>query len=276
MVRFDVLLRGHDDQALDEVAEFAHIPRPGIAQQNLHRRVADFLAGTPVGRTEFREKVAREGGDVLAAVAQRRNEEGNHIQAIEEVLAESAAGKLQLEVLVGGGDDADVNADRLAGTDRLKALLFEDAQDFGLRAEAHVADFVEEERAAVGLLELADLVLEGAGEAALDVAEQFGLDELFRDGGAIDFHEGAFVAQAGRVQRARHQLLARAALAIDEDAAVGGSGDGDLLAQRLHGHAVAVNLVALPQFRPEGLVFLSKLPLLHGVADQDDDFFESE
>jgi len=42
-------------------------------------------------------------------------------------------------------------------SDRFEALLFEHAQHFGLRAETHIADFIEEESAAIGLLKLATL-----------------------------------------------------------------------------------------------------------------------
>jgi hypothetical protein len=45
----------------------------------------------------------------------------------------------------------------------------------------HLADLVEEERAAVGLLEAADAAAVGAGEGALLVAEELGLEERLRD-----------------------------------------------------------------------------------------------
>ena len=44
----------------------------------------------------------------------------------------------------------------------LELVLLEHAQDLGLRAGAHVADLVEEQRAAVGLLEAAVALLVGA------------------------------------------------------------------------------------------------------------------
>ena len=143
-------------------------------------------------------------------------------------------------------------------------------------AQAHIADFVEEKRAAVGLLKFADFVVDGAGEAAFDMAEKFGFDEFFGDGGAIDFDERAFVAEAGGVQRACDEFLAGAAFAVDQNAAVGGSGDGDLLAQRLHGNAVADDLIAVAEFGAQGLVFFFEAALLHGVADQDNNFFQAE
>ena len=127
--------------------------------------------------------------DVLAAVAQRRHEKRNHVEAVEQVLAEIAALDLLFQILVGGGHHAHVHLHGFGRAHRLEALLFERAQHLGLGAQAHVADFVQKQRAAVGLLELADLVFVRAGEAALGVAEQLAFDQLFGNGGAVDFDE---------------------------------------------------------------------------------------
>ena len=50
--------------------------------------------------------------------------------------------------------------------DRLDDLFLQRAQHLGLRLQAHVADFVEEQRAAVGQLELAASIRDRAGERA--------------------------------------------------------------------------------------------------------------
>ena len=63
------------------------------------------------------------------------------------------------------------------------------AQQLGLQAGVHLADFVEQQGAAVGLLELADAAGDGAGEGALLVAEQFGFQQVLGDGGAVDGDE---------------------------------------------------------------------------------------
>ena len=86
---------------------------------------------------------------------------------------------------------------------------------------AHVADFVEEDRAAVGLLELADLLLGGAGERPFLVAEQLRLDQLLGNRRAVHLHEPLAAAQAVAVDRPRDQLLADAALALDQHGRVG-------------------------------------------------------
>ena len=84
----------------------------------------------------------------------------------------------------------------------------------------------------------------GAGEAALDVAEQLAFDQLLGDGRAVDLHERRGRARAGGVNGVRHQLLARPALAVDQHAPVGGGHQRELLAQRLHGHALPDDAVA--------------------------------
>ena len=91
---------------------------------------------------------------------------GMTFEAVEEILAEAALGDLLLEVLVRGGEHADVDADGLLAAHALEGLLLQDAQHLGLGLEAHVADLVEEERAAVGELELAAPPRDRAGEGA--------------------------------------------------------------------------------------------------------------
>ena len=60
----------------------------------------------------------------------------------------------------------------------LDLALLERAQQLGLEIDPQAADLVEEERAAVGQLELAGLARVGAGEGALLVAEQLGLEQV--------------------------------------------------------------------------------------------------
>src|SRR5690606_23157460 len=96
------------------------------------------------------------------------------------------------------------------------------------------ADLVEEERAAAGRLEEALAVAVGAGERAPGVAEQLALHQLRRERAAVEGDEAAVPAAARLVDRARHQLLAGAALAGDQDHRVGGAGAVDDVVDRAH------------------------------------------
>src|SRR5229473_337957 len=199
--------------------------------------------------------MARQDGNILGVFAERRHVERDHVQAVEKIFAESSGGDLVFEFLVRSGDDADIDVDRLVRAHRLEALFLENTQHFGLRAQAHVADFVEEKRAPIRLLEFSHFVLAGAGEAALGVPEELGLDQLLGNGGAIHFDERLSAAQARGVQRAGHQFFSRSAFSVNQDASVGGSGERDLLAQSPDRHAVPVQLRASAKLFSEAAVF---------------------
>ena len=116
---------------------------------------------------------------------------------------------------MGSGDDADIGADRLAPTDAGELALLQNPQQPGLRLGRHVADFVEEQGAAGGLLEAAGIAVGGAGEGAALVAEQLCLDQFARDRGHVDGNERTGAATAEIMQGARHQFLPGATFAVD-------------------------------------------------------------
>src|SRR2546428_10242038 len=99
----------------------------------------------------------------------------------------------------------------------MEGLLLQHAQELALLIGAQLADLVQEDRAAIGLLEVALTVGDGAGEAALHVAEQLALEQLGRDGGHVDGHERSGGARAQAMDGAREQLLAGARLAGEQD-----------------------------------------------------------
>jgi hypothetical protein len=86
-------------------------------------------------------------------------------------------------------NDAHIGFDRGAAADGGVFALLQHAQQAGLRLHRHVADLVEEQGAAFGLLEAARIAGVGAREGALLVAEQLGFDELARDRRHVDGDE---------------------------------------------------------------------------------------
>src|SRR6185437_17060324 len=89
-------------------------------------------------------------------------------------------------------------------------------EQLGLLRERQLADLVEEEGAAVGGLEEADLLVARAREGAALVAEQLGFDELLGQRRAVDGDERLVGARPVEMQRACDQLLAGAGLAEDQ------------------------------------------------------------
>ena len=126
------------------------------------------------------EEVLDEQRNVVGALAQRRQPDGNDVQAVEEILAERAVLRHPREVGVGGRDHAHVDArgERLA--EPLELALLQDPQQLGLEVRAHGPDLVEEERPLVRLLEASRARADGAGEGAADMAEELRLEQRFR------------------------------------------------------------------------------------------------
>ena len=202
---------GQHDGAEHGVLELAHVAGPGIAGQQLERLLGDAGDATAFLGGEAREEVHGEVRHVLEALAQRRHPDREHVEAVVEVLAELAVLDQLDHVAVGGGDQAEVDLHRPLGADGIDLALLQRAQQLDLRVERQLADLVEEQRAAVGLLELADAPVDGAGERALLVAEQDALDQVLGDGAAVDGDERPGLALALALDGARDQLLADAA-----------------------------------------------------------------
>ena len=113
---------------------------------------------------EETREVLRKRGDVFLTLAQRRRADGNDIQSIVEIFAKTSGADFFGEVLVRRGDHAHIDLDHCRSADRLDLPFLQDAQNFRLRAQRHVADLVEKDRAAVRGDELPRLLSHRAGE----------------------------------------------------------------------------------------------------------------
>ena len=148
---------------------------------------------------------------------QRRQADRERRDAIVEVLAEPPLVHLGAELAVGGGDDADVDATRARVAERHHLALLQHAQQLRLHRRRHLADLVEQHRAARRRLEETALVVDRPGERATAVAEQLALEQRLRERGAVDGEKRSLGARAGAMDAARDQLLAGSGLALDEN-----------------------------------------------------------
>ena len=210
--------------------QLAHVSRPGVGAHELRRLVGKRHLAVARLRVALVEEVACEVERVPHAVAQRGQVDGEHGDAVEQVLAELVLAHQLRQVLVRGGHQAEVDLLVRLAAHADDALVLQHAQKRGLQFQRHVADLVEEERPSVGQLDLAGLAAAlGAREAAALVAEELAFDEAGRDGGAVDGHEGSLGARLV-VDGLGEQLLAGAALARQKDVlARSGEAGGELL-----------------------------------------------
>ena len=134
--------------------------------------------------------MAGDEGNVFRPLLKRRRIDAHYVDAVVEILTELAFGDQLGQILVGGEDEARAQRDELVRAEAAELHLLQNAEQLDLREEAEVADFIEEERAVGGLLEVAFAGADGAGECAFFVAEELGFDQGFRDGAAGDGDKG--------------------------------------------------------------------------------------
>ena len=177
-VAVDDLLRIEGGHAAHEILELADVAGPAVLAEALEGGLVQALAGK-AAVAGLVEEVAGEDGDVLEALAQRREADGDDVEAVEQVFPELPGADRLAQVRgawrrrcgrwPGSGCRPPTVVNSPSWSTRRRP---------GLGLGGHVADLVEEERAAGGLLEPALGAVHGAGEGAPLVAEQLALDQF--------------------------------------------------------------------------------------------------
>src|SRR6185503_7924947 len=175
------------------------------------RNGAESLVGVLLA-IELREEVLRKELDVSVPIAQRRQDDREHVEAVEEVFAELPVLDGLLRRAIARRDHAHVDRDRLVAADPDQRAGLEHAKELNLELDRHLGDFVQEERPLGCALEVAAVHLRRAREAPLLMAEELALDEIGRHGAAVERKEGLFLPPAELVDGCRDLLLAGAAL----------------------------------------------------------------
>ncbi len=148
--------------------------------------------------------------------AQRRQLQADHIQPVEQVLAEPALAHRLLQVHIGRRNDPHIHLDLLRPAQMHKPPVLQHAQDLRLHIHPHRANLVEKQRAAVRHLEQPLLRRNRRSERALHVPEQRRLQQVRRHRARIHRHKRLVAPRRVRMQRLRDQLLARAALTLHQ------------------------------------------------------------
>ena len=105
-----------------------------------------------------------------------------------------------------------------------------------LQVQGHLADFVEEDGAAVGHLEFADTAAPlGTGEGTVRIAKELAGHQFLRDSAAVDGHIGAVSSAAGIVDGLGQDILAGTALPQEQYRCITAGcrlGHGDAFSER--------------------------------------------
>ena len=172
---------------------------------------------------------------ILDTFAQAGHVNIDHVDTVEQVVAESPGLYFSGQVLVGGAQQAHIGSLLAAGSHRPDGFLLNRAQQLDLHRQRQVGDLVKKQRTPGRRLEQAYLVLVGAGKTAPGVTEQFTFHQLGRNGAAVDRNERAGSPRPVVVNEPGHHFLAAARLAVDMHRGLAARQLGYLAAQLPYG-----------------------------------------
>ena len=219
--------------AFQQVFKLAHVAGPLVGLENAPDVVVEITHPALVLGVVFDEAVFSQEKDVVSPLAQGRNIDRDHLQAVVQVVTEVAGLDLAQKDLVGRRNKAHIHVDGAHCAHPPETAGVEQGQHLGLHHRIEFAHFVQKDRAAIGRFNQSFLLADRAREGAPLVSEEFGLQQLGRDGCAVDVHEFGLGAVGLLVDHAGHQPLAGPGFAIDQDRVrLAARHTGDQLAQR--------------------------------------------
>lgn len=255
------------DGVLDHVAQLADVAGPVVMVEDVEHVRGQGEARLAVLRRQLPGKMGREQSNVLLAVLQRRDVDGEGGNAVEEVLSHELLLNEHLGILVAGGDHPDIALVILAAANALVALFLEDPEELGLHLHAHGVNLVEEQGSALRELE-ETFFGHAAGERAFFRAKEQALHEVGGYSAAVDVYKGLVRPGAEIVDALGEHFLSGSGFPCDHDVDVGqrnlfGKTDAlrhffGLVDDFFEGVHVGVQewlLVSDERFQVEGLVF---------------------
>ena len=95
---------------------------------------------------------------------------------------------------MGGANNAHINLGFVRIADTAHRFFLNRTQKLHLHGQRQIRHFIQKKRATVGMLEKAQPVGIGAGEAAFFIAEKFALHQVFGNGSAVYRDKGTACA----------------------------------------------------------------------------------
>ena len=163
-----------------------------------------------------------EQGHIAFTLAQRRQGDFDHAQAIVQIGTETALIDKSSNILIRSSQKTHVKLMRFGRPKARDALFLNDAQQAHLQIEGHFANLVQKQRSAFGRFNLSDrTAFFGSRKRARLVTKQLGREEVTGNRPAIDCNERP-LASGHAMQGARHNLFACTRLTQKQDIGLNG------------------------------------------------------
>src|SRR5207244_4098788 len=130
---------------LEDVLELPDVAGPVVALENRKRLRGDSADVLAEVLAELLQEVRDEEGNVLATLAQRRQVDRQHVQAVEEVLAHYPVPHRSLQVAVRRGDETYVGLHIARVSHPTDLAHLNGSQELDLQERGDLRDLVQEE-----------------------------------------------------------------------------------------------------------------------------------
>src|SRR5690348_12908111 len=101
------------------------------------------------------EEVISQMRNLVFPLAQWWNLHGHDIEPVEQIFTKFPGANSLSQVAVSRRHHSDIHFDRLSASQPLKLPILQDLEELGLETSIHVADFVKQNRTALGLFKFA-------------------------------------------------------------------------------------------------------------------------
>src|SRR5262249_37115515 len=176
---------GQNHRPLDHILKLTDVAGPRILAKRLEMRSADERRGDSDARRRHADEMHRELRDILDSLPERRQLNRKDAEPVIQILPESAVRHLLGEIAIRGGHDSHGDMASPLLTDTLEPSFLNRAKQLALQLQRNFADFVEEERPAIGCLKPSGSIAHGASEGSFHMAEKLTLEQLARNRRAV-------------------------------------------------------------------------------------------
>ena len=176
-------------EAFGKVLQLTQVPRPRILLARIQQHAGKARGRNPIAPGQPVHQMPQQQRDFLVPLAQRWHAQLKNAQAVEQLFLNSFLRRRQLQVAAGGRDDAHIRADRVLATAPDKLSRLQQFQQPLLHRARHDIELVQQDRSFGALLELTRRRFRPPVGGSVFVAEQFILQQVGGEHGALDLHE---------------------------------------------------------------------------------------
>jgi hypothetical protein len=185
-------------------------------------------------RLKLLTKVFCERGNILAALAEQRQIQSEHVDSVEQVWPEPSRVGFCLQILIGRAQYPDVNLAFHLIPNSAKSAVLQEMQQLALEMQIQIRNFVEKQRATMSEFDTPWLSDVCSGKGPSFKSEQFAFKQRAGNRRTVNLNEFPFAVLGIGVDPPGDCLFSRSALSGQKYGYVGATNSTGLIAHLGH------------------------------------------